>query len=223
MKRTTAGYCHNLQTILPNRIWREKKERLSLRIRRLATGCAVIVTMFALVGMAFEAPAGEKGHDLAVEKDHDHAHDFEAMDDVSVDDMGRAMSVMMDIGLVLPPMDSHRGRALFVDKGCIVCHAVNGVGGEIGPSLNARDMPVPMNAFEFAARMWRGAPTMVAMQEDLLGQVISLSGQDIADLVAFAHDAAEQAELTAAQIPTHYGALIEQQRAGVGDALYALR
>ena len=141
---------------------------------------------------------------------HDHAHDFDAMDDVSAADMQRVMALMMDVGLMLPPMDSHRGRELFVNTGCVVCHSVNGVGGEIAPSLNASDMPVPMNAFEFAARMWRSAPAMVAMQQDFLGQVISLSGQDLADLVAFAHDEAEQAELEVEQIPEGYRELIGQ-------------
>ncbi len=142
--------------------------------------------------------------------DHDHGHDFEAMEHVSAEDMRRVMAVMMDIGLALPPMDSHRGRELFLDKGCVVCHSVNDVGGTVGPSLNAADMPQPMNAFEFAARMWRGAPAMAQMQQDLLGEIINLSGQDLADLIAFAHDEAEQHELKAEQIPVHYRDLIMQ-------------
>ena len=139
---------------------------------------------------------------------HQHGHDFEAMEEVSPEDMRRMMGLMMDIGLVLPPMDSHRGRELFLNKGCVVCHAVNEVGGAIGPSLNAADMPQPMNAFEFAARMWRGAPAMAQMQQDLLGGIIDLSGQDLADLVAFAHDADEQRALKAEQIPSQYRDLI---------------
>jgi hypothetical protein len=67
-----------------------------------------------------------------------------------------------------------------------------------------------MNAFEFAARMWRGAEAMTALQNDLLGEVISLDGQDLADLVAFAHDPKEQARLTEDQIPERFHALIEQ-------------
>ncbi len=142
--------------------------------------------------------------------DHEHGHDFEAMDDVSAEDMRRVMALMMDIGLALPPMNSHRGSKLFLDKGCVVCHSVNDVGGTVGPTLDAADMPEPMNAFEFAARMWRGAPSMAQMQEDLLGEAISLSGQDLADLVAFAHDEAEQRKLKTEQIPARYRDLIVQ-------------
>ena len=34
-----------------------------------------------------------------------------------------------------------------------------------------------MNSFEFVARMWRGARAMTELQEELLGEVISLDGQ----------------------------------------------
>lgn len=69
-------------------------------------------------------------------------------------------------------------------------------------------MPSPMNAFEFAARMWRGAPAMVQLQEDVLGDVITLTGQDLADMVAFAHDEAEQQNLSSDQIPQKFRDLI---------------
>jgi mono/diheme cytochrome c family protein len=105
-------------------------------------------------------------------------------------------------------MDPARGRNIFVEKGCVACHSVNGVGGNLGPALDAADMPRPMNAFEFAARMWRGAEAMTALQADMLGEVISLDGQDLADLVAFAHDAEEQARLTEDQIPERFHSLI---------------
>ncbi len=139
---------------------------------------------------------------------HAHGHDFEAMSELSPQDMTRMMDLMMDIGLTLPPMDSHRGREIFLNKGCVVCHSINDVGGTVGPSLNAADMPQPMNAFEFAARMWRGAPAMARMQEDLFGAVIDLSGQDLADLVAFAHDRDEQRELRSDQIPPRFRELV---------------
>lgn len=140
---------------------------------------------------------------------HKHSHDFESMEKMSPEQRDRVMGLMQDIGLAMPPMDAERGRHVFLEKGCIACHSVHGVGGDVGPALNAADMPRPMNAFEFAARMWRGAQAMTALQQELLGQVISLDGQDLADLVAFAHDADEQARLTKDQIPERFHALIE--------------
>jgi len=165
--------------------------------------------------------AGDEGHHhdsgesemlmeqmLEMHAGHSHEHDFEAMENVTREDMLQVVTLMMDVGLALPPMDSHRGRDLFLDKGCVVCHQVNGIGGTVGPSLNAEDMPVPMNVFEFAARMWRGAPAMVQMQEQVLGNAIQLNGQELADIVAFAHDEDEQHELTAEQVPERYRELI---------------
>jgi cytochrome c551/c552 len=191
--------------------------------RHLSTLCAFVLGVALAAGLPSSPARGDEGHGHgAVDQKemlemmkkmhggHDHGHDFEAMEAVSAEDMGRVMGLMMEIGLALPPMDSHRGRELFLEKGCVVCHAVNKVGGAVGPSLNAADMPQPMNAFEFAARMLRGAPAMAQMQQDLLGQVINLDGQDLADLVAFAHDEAEQHELTAEQIPARYRELILQ-------------
>ncbi len=141
---------------------------------------------------------------------HEHGHDFEAMEKMSPAQMERMVALMQDVGLVVPGMDAERGRKLFVETGCVVCHAVNNVGGDIGPSLNAADLPTPMNAFEFAARMWRGAAAMTAMQQDMLGEVIPLTGQDLADLIAFAHDAHEQEKLTESQIPEKFHGLMEE-------------
>ena len=39
--------------------------------------------------------------------------------------------------LVLPVIDSAKGRKLFVNKACVVCHSVNGVGGRVAPALDA--------------------------------------------------------------------------------------
>lgn len=135
---------------------------------------------------------------------HQHEHDFAAMDEMNPEQRARLNDFMQSVGLVLPPMSSHRGRELFLEKGCVACHSVNGVGGEVGPTLDAGDMPSPMNAFEFAARMWRGAPSMVLMQEEEFGEFISLTGEELADLIAFFHDTDEQKELTTDQIPERY-------------------
>jgi hypothetical protein len=160
------------------------------------------------MGMGMGMMPGSLDEMREMHRGHMHGHDFEAMQEMSPEQRARVMALMHEIGVVMPPMDPERGRHLFVEKGCIACHSVNGVGGDLGPALDAADMPRPMNAFEFAARMWRGAEAMTALQKDLLGEVISLDGQDLADLVAFAHDAEEQAKLTEDQIPEHYHSLI---------------
>ncbi len=104
-------------------------------------------------------------------------------------------------GLAMPEMDAARGRVLFAEKGCVVCHSVNGVGGQDAPMLDAEFMDTPMNPFEFAARMWRGAEAMVDLQREELGDVIDLSGDELADIIAFVHDPAEQAAFSQADLP----------------------
>lgn len=189
--------------------------------RILAIAFAALLASAAAQSGALAHSDRHKGHDddghghsmmeemREMHKGHAHAHDFAAVKEMEPAQMQRMMKFMRDVGLVLPPMDAGHGRTLFVEKGCIVCHSVNGIGGEVGPSLNAADMPKPMNAFEFAARMWRGAQAMAAMQQEEFGDVIKLDGQELADLVAFAHDATEQKKLTADQIPQRYRGKIE--------------
>jgi cytochrome c2 len=150
-----------------------------------------------------EGAGGGGGHDA-------HAHDFGTMDQLTATEKEHLDEFMADAGLILPNMSSSRGRDLFATKGCAVCHSVNGVGGEDAPTLDAADMPGPMNVFEFSARMWRGAPAMVVLQEDELGEFISLTGEELADLVAFAHDKEEQAKFTIDQIPEEFRELLEE-------------
>ena len=94
-----------------------------------------------------------------------------------------------------------RDDSLFAFKGCVVCHSINGVGGEDAPPLDAEYMELPMNPFDFAARMWRGAEAMVELQRDELGEVIELEGEDLASIIAFVHDAEEQKKFSEADIP----------------------
>lgn len=49
--------------------------------------------------------------------------------------------------------------------------------------------------------MWRGAETRVAQPRELFGEPIDLSGQDLADIIGFVHDAEEQKKFSEADIP----------------------
>ena len=115
---------------------------------------------------------------------------------------------MMASGLILPEMNAEAGRRLFAAKGCVVCHSINGVGGTDAPMLDAEFMDTPMNPFEFAARMWRGAEAMVELQRDELGEVIELNGEELAAIIAFVHDADEQKKFAAADIPEEIEAMM---------------
>jgi len=103
-------------------------------------------------------------------------------------------------GLLFPEVNPDRGRKLFATKGCVVCHQVNGIGGEDAPSLDM-SKGAAMNPFDFAAKMWRGADAMIAMQEDELGEKISLTGQNLADIISFTHSSQAIKKFSEADIP----------------------
>ncbi len=103
--------------------------------------------------------------------------------------------------LIMPIMNSARGRELFASKGCVTCHSINGVGGEDAPALDAHTMKPYMNPFEFAAKMWRGAATMIALQEEGVGAQIEFTGEELGDIIAFVHDEVEQHKFSEADIP----------------------
>ena len=120
-----------------------------------------------------------------------------------------ADSAQPSSGLVLPKMDSKRGRELYVNKGCVACHSINGVGGADAAPLDAAAMDPAMNPFEFFARMWLGTKPMIAMQENRMGQQVELNAQELADIVAFIHDPEMQKSFSAAEIPHDIDELME--------------
>ena len=104
------------------------------------------------------------------------------------------------VHLMMPMMDGGRGKEVFVSKGCVACHAINGVGGHDAPNLDAHIMQGLMNPFDFAARMWNHAPGMLMAQEEAMGEQITLTGQQLADLIAFVHDEEVQHTFTEADL-----------------------
>ena len=135
----------------------------------------------------------------------------------TADSDGQSAVNALASGLVIPQFDSAEGRTLFASKGCVVCHSINGVGGVDAPSLDAEFMDLPMNPFEFAARMWFGAEMMVELQREELGDVIYLDGEELANIIAFVHDADEQARFSEADIPEEIEALMVHAEEGADD------
>ena len=116
---------------------------------------------------------------------------------------GQQMQMMPGMQrLMMPDMDPARGRKLFASKGCVVCHSINGIGGEDAPPLDATTMQPMMNPFEFAAKMWGGAEAMIYLQQEELGEQIAFTGQELGDIIAFVHHPEEQAKFSEADIPT---------------------
>ncbi len=103
--------------------------------------------------------------------------------------------------IVVPDVDSLRGRRLFVMKGCVTCHSVKDVGGKAAPALDAPEESNSVNLLDFAARMWRGASAMQELQSIELGYRIDLTGNEIGDLAAFTSDPAAQQGFSIDEVP----------------------
>ena len=97
--------------------------------------------------------------------------------------------------------DAARGRELFASKGCVVCHAIDEVGGTGAPPLDAEAAPGEADALDFVARMWRGAEAMIFMQQQELGVQIDFTGQELADIIAFVHDPTERRKFSEEDFP----------------------
>jgi cytochrome c len=119
------------------------------------------------------------------------------------------------VSLLLPMMNPERGKRLYVAKGCVACHAINGVGGHDAPNLDAHTMQRVMNPFDFAARMWNHAPGMLTAQEEALGGQITFTGQELADLIAFVHDEPTQHGFTEADLTEEAKVMMGHEHGGM--------
>ena len=86
-------------------------------------------------------------------------------------------------GLFGPTQDPVAGEKLFAAKGCARCHAVNGVGGTVGPDLGR--IAQPRTFFDLAARLWNHTPKMAARMRALGISRPALDGRELGDLAAY--------------------------------------
>lgn len=112
----------------------------------------------------------------------------------------------------LAPANSARGKQLFVNKGCVVCHSINNAGGDAGPALDIDPSNRTVDVFGFAARMWKGAEEMVALQVREVGFPIELNGQELAHLAYFLHDHEAQKTFSDEDIPAIVRELLEAEK-----------
>lgn len=84
----------------------------------------------------------------------------------------------------LLPANPTRGWELFRTKGCIACHAIRGVGGNVGPDLGSGP-PLPRSLTQMAGRMWNHSPQMWAAMKAKGIERPTFAGQEMADVIAF--------------------------------------
>ena len=114
---------------------------------------------------------------------------------------GEGAAVEAPKTLVLPLVNIERGRRLFVNKGCVICHSINGIGGQAAAALDAEPGRTSIDILEFVARMLLGASAMLDLQATELGYQIGLIPQEIGDLAAFVYDPEAQAEFSYDEVP----------------------
>ena len=124
---------------------------------------------------------------------------------------GNSMAQTAEAQVAVPRGDAARGRALFVSKGCVACHAIHEIGGTTGPPLDVEFTPDEVDPLDFVARMWRGAEAMVSMQQSLFGAQLDFTGAELADIIAFVHDPREQRKFSEADVPPAMRRLIFEQ------------
>ncbi|MBI4590224.1 MAG: c-type cytochrome [Candidatus Rokubacteria bacterium] len=76
-----------------------------------------------------------------------------------------------------------RGQKVFAEKRCGTCHRVGGKGGTVGPALGHIGHHVSLT--QFSALMWNHGPAMWAKMKERGIQVPRLTGQEMADVVAY--------------------------------------
>lgn len=105
------------------------------------------------------------------------------------------------IVVAIPLIDSARGKQLFVNKGCVICHSINGVGGKAGPALDAAAGNDVVDIFDFAARMWAGSFAMIELQGMELGYQLEINGEELGHIAAFVYDRRAQKQFSESDVP----------------------
>ncbi len=126
-------------------------------------------------------------------------------------------AVTAPTSLITPIVDADRGRQLFVTKGCVLCHAVNGAGGIAAPTLDAEGGSEPLDLMGFVVRMWNGAQAMIELQALELGYQIELNGEEIGHLAAFAASPSAQRGFSLEEIPDAMRSWVIDKPYWIGD------
>src|SRR5262249_40564655 len=82
-----------------------------------------------------------------------------------------------------PSQDPMAGVRVFAAKGCEKCHAINGVGGKVGPDLGKSTRP--HSFYDVAATLWNHLPRMTERMKQLGITRPELTSQEAGDLIGF--------------------------------------
>jgi mono/diheme cytochrome c family protein len=96
-----------------------------------------------------------------------------------------AVSFLIATSLIAqpPPEDPTKGSRLFVNKGCVRCHAFKGDGGKIGPDFGRVDLGDTQ--LDMAAKLWNHIPSMKAGMERAKMIKPNLTGEEFSEISAY--------------------------------------
>jgi len=123
--------------------------------------------------------------------------------------------------LVVPIVNPAKGKRLFVERGCVLCHSVNKVGGRAGPPLDAPSGGASVDLLDFMARMWRGAFAMIELQGMELGYQLDFSGEELGHIAAFLADSGMQKKFRERDVPDLIRDMFIREPYEMGDGLQA--
>jgi mono/diheme cytochrome c family protein len=99
------------------------------------------------------------------------------------EEMGDLIAFLYYLNYFDEPGDPDRGRKLFSEKSCIVCHSIEGKGGEKGQAFD-RMKQYPFPVF-IAQNMWNHGPRMIDTMRKLRIAIPTFEGREIIDLFAY--------------------------------------
>jgi cytochrome c2 len=106
-----------------------------------------------------------------------------ARPNLTTEEAGNLVAFLYTLNYFEPPGNPDTGKRLFGEKRCIVCHQINGVGGVVGPNLDAigrEGSPIAV-----AAAMWNHGPAMVEVMRAKGVARPSFTGGELRDLLAY--------------------------------------
>jgi cytochrome c551/c552 len=83
----------------------------------------------------------------------------------------------------MSPGNPQRGRIVLEEKGCLDCHALNGVGKDLGPDFG--ELKWDYSVTEIAGLMWNHGSEMAELMEEQKIRWPKFSGREMADLIAY--------------------------------------
>lgn len=108
--------------------------------------------------------------------------------ELSQEEMAHLFAYLYTARYADEPGDWARGRRLFETKNCVHCHALYGVGGNVGPDLSA--LSGAETPIVWTQAMWNHAPAMEIGMRQLGLDWPQFQGREMNDLLAYVRDVA---------------------------------